>query len=271
MENMETLMDTYLQLLTDILHDGTDKEDRTGVGTRSIFGHQIKINLEDGFPLLTTKKMSRNAVIHDLLWMISGSTNIDYLNKNGVHIWDPWADENGDVGPVYGRQWRAWPDGNGGLIDQIDWVVSEIKKNPDSRRLIVSAWNVADLDKMSIPPCPTMFQFNVTSGRLSCHLYQRSADAFLGLPFNIAGFSLLTSMIAHVTNLDVGQYVHSFGDLHLYKTHLLLAKEQLSRKPYNLPQLTLAKTVTDIFDFKYEHITFNNYNAHPHIKADIAI
>ncbi len=260
-----------MKILSDILDKGADKEDRTGVGTRSIFGHQIAFDLSDGFPLLTTKRLSTKAVIHDLLWMLSGSTNIKYLNENGVHIWDPWADAHGDVGPVYGHQWRSWPDGQGGVIDQIEWIISEIKTNPDSRRLIVSAWNVADLNKMSVPPCPTLFQFNVTDGFLSCHLYQRSADAFLGLPFNIAGFSLLTEMVAHVTGLKPGHYVHSFGDLHLYKSHINLAKEQLKRKPFALPSLLLSQDVTDIFKFTYNDIVVEDYKAHPHIKADVAI
>ena len=264
-------MYTYTRLLSDILEKGSDKEDRTGVGTRSIFGHQISFDLSDGFPLLTTKRLPTKAVIHDILWMLSGSTNIKYLNDNGVHIWDPWADETGDVGPVYGRQWRAWPNGQGGVIDQIEWVINEIKTNPDSRRLIVSAWNVADLDKMAVPPCPTLFQFNVTNGFLSCHLYQRSADAFIGLPFNIAGFSLLTEMVAHVTGLMPGRYVHSFGDLHLYKSHIDLAKEQLKRIPFAPPKLILAQEITDIFEFTHENITVENYDAHPHIKADVAI
>lgn len=264
-------MDTYTRLLSYILENGSNKEDRTGVGTRSIFGYQIAFNLSDGFPLLTTKRLPTKAVIHDILWMLSGSTNVKYLNDNGVHIWDPWADETGDVGPVYGRQWRAWPDGQGGVIDQIEWVINEIKTNPDSRRLIVSAWNVADLNKMAVPPCPTLFQFNVTNGFLSCHLYQRSADAFIGLPFNIAGFSLLTEMVAHVTDLKPGHYVHSFGDLHLYKSHIDLAKEQLKRIPFAPPKLILSQEITDIFEFTHENIIVENYNAHPHIKADVAI
>ena len=264
-------MKAYLQLLSVILDHGVDKEDRTKVGTRSVFGRQIELNLCDGFPLITTKYLSKKVVIHDLLWMLSGSTNIEYLNKNGVHIWDPWADENGEVGPVYGRQWRAWPDGRGGFIDQIDWVVREIKSNPNSRRLIVSAWNVAELEEMSVPPCPTLFQFNVTNGYLSCHLYQRSADAFIGLPFNIAGFSLLTAMIAQVTNLKPERFIHSFGDLHLYAPHIDLARLQLTREPFQLPRLVLSENVKNIFDFSCDNITIENYQAHPHIKADVAI
>jgi len=264
-------LDAYLKILTDILEDGVDKDDRTNVGTRSIFGYQYSINLNDGFPLLTTKLLSIKAVVHDMLWMLSGSTNVDYLNQHNVHIWDPWADEDGDVGPVYGHQWRRWPNSSGGTIDQIQWVIDEIAKTPDSRRLIVSAWNVADLSKMSVPPCPTMFQFNVTDDRLSCHLYQRSADAFIGLPFNIAGFSLLTAMIAHVTGLKLGSFHHSFGDLHLYQNHIELAKMQLERKPHQLPELVLCDKVSSIFDFKYENIVVRNYLAHPRIVADVAI
>ncbi|RLA54462.1 MAG: thymidylate synthase [Gammaproteobacteria bacterium] len=266
-------MRQYLDILAHILESGTNKEDRTGVGTRSVFGYQAAIDLSQGFPVLTTKKLSLDAIIHDVLWMLSGSTNIKYLNDNGVHIWDPWADPSGDVGPVYGKQWRNWPkaNGDGDGIDQIAWVISEIRSNPDSRRLIVSAWNVAELDAMSIPPCPTLFQFNVTNGRLSCHLYQRSSDAFIGLPFNIAGFALLTEMVAHVCGLDVGVLTISFGDLHLYSNHLSLAEEQLTREAKELPQLSINSTREDILAITRDDIVVSNYNAHPHIKAEIAI
>ena len=264
-------MRQYLDILSHVLESGIDKEDRTGVGTRSVFGYQTAIDLTEGFPLLTTKRLSPDKVIHDVLWMLSGSTNIKYLNDNDVHIWDPWADSSGDVGPVYGKQWRNWtsPDGTG--IDQIAWVISEIRSKPSSRRLIVSAWNVADLAAMTIPPCPTLFQFNVTNGRLSCHLYQRSSDAFIGLPFNIAGFALLTEMVAHVCELDVGVLTISFGDLHLYSTHLSLAKDQLSRETKELPGLSIDKARKDIFAITREDIVVTNYSAHPHILAEVAI
>lgn len=264
-------MRQYLDILAHVLESGTDKGDRTGVGTRSVFGYQTVIDLSLGFPVLTTKRMSLDAVIHDVLWMLSGSTNIKYLNDNGVHIWDSWADPSGDVGPVYGKQWRRWPDSDGTGIDQIAWVISEIRSNPDSRRLIVSAWNVAELEAMSIPPCPTLFQFNVTDGRLACHLFQRSSDAFIGLPFNIAGFALLTEMVAHVCELAVGHLIISFGDLHLYTPHLSLAEDQLTRAPYDLPQLRFRKNCPDIFNICREDIIVTNYNAHPHIKAQIAV
>ncbi len=264
-------MKQYLGLLDQIIEDGNDRDDRTGVGTRGLFGNQLTYDLTDGFPLLTTKKLSIKNIIHDMLWMLSGSTNIKYLNDNDVHIWDPWADENGEVGPVYGKQWRKWPDDNGNLIDQINTVVTQIKTNPSSRRLIVSAWNVADLDKMAIPPCPVLFQFYVHNNILSCHLYQRSADVFIGLPFNIAGFALLTEMIAHVCNLKTGKLIHSFGDVHLYKTHITLAKKQLCREPFKLPKLILSPEVKSVFDFKYDHIKIECYKAHPFIKSEIAI
>lgn len=264
-------MREYLDILSHVLASGTDKGDRTGVGTRSVFGHQMVIDLSQGFPALTTKRLPLKAVIHDILWMLSGRTNIKYLNDNGVHIWDPWADASGDVGPVYGKQWREWSNGDGDGFDQIAWVISEIRSNPNSRRLLVSAWNVVEISKMSIPPCSTIFQFNVTEGKLSCHLYQRSADAFIGLPFSIAGYALLTEMVAQVCNLGVGFLTISFGDLHLYLPHIPLAKEQLTRNPYDLPQLSFGNVDRDIFAIRYENIVISNYNAHPHIKADVAI
>lgn len=264
-------MQQYHELLARIINDGDDRSDRTGVGTRSLFGYQMEYDLSKNFPLLTTKKLSINSIIHDILWMLSGSTNVRYLNDNNVHIWDPWADENGDVGPVYGKQWRAWPDGQGKLIDQMACVVSDIKNNPFSRRLIVSAWNVADLDKMAVPPCPCLFQFYVHDGNLSCHLYQRSADVFIGLPFNIAGFSLLTEMIAHVCGLKAKRLVHSFGDVHLYNNHIVLAKEQLKRSLFKLPSLSLNSKITNLFGFKFDDIKIRNYEFHPFIKSDIAI
>lgn len=264
-------MRQYHELLTRIISEGDDREDRTGVGTKGLFGYQMEYNLSDGFPLLTTKKLSINSIVHDILWMLSGSTNVHYLNDHNVHIWDPWADADGEVGPVYGKQWRAWPDGQGGFIDQMEYVVSEIKKNPSSRRMIVSAWNVADLDKMAVPPCPCLFQFYVHEGYLSCHLYQRSADVFIGLPFNIAGFSLLTEMVAHVCKLKAGRLIHSFGDVHLYKTHLVLAEKQLRRRIHTLPSLSLNANIRNLFEFKIGDINIQNYEPHPFIKAEIAI
>lgn len=264
-------MRQYLDLLEHIIENGTDRGDRTGVGTRSVFGYQYRHDLRDGFPLLTTKKMPIKAIIHDMLWMLRGDTNIKYLNDHGVHIWDPWADSKGDVGPVYGSQWRSWQGPDGGSIDQICSVLEEIKSNPNSRRLIVSAWNVADLDRMAIPPCPTLFQFYVADNKLSCHLYQRSADAFIGLPFNIAGFSLLTEMFAQAAGLEPGEFIHSFGDVHLYEPHIALAKEQLLREPFPLPKLVLDPGIKDLLRFEHCHIAVRNYRAHPHIKAEIAI
>lgn len=264
-------MRQYLDLLYKILVDGVDRGDRTKVGTRSIFGYQLRLNLHSAFPLLTTKRLPVKAVVHDLLWMIRGDTNIKYLNAHGVHIWDPWADVFGEVGPVYGKQWRAWAGPSGQKIDQLQKTISQIKCDPSSRRLVVSAWNVAELDKMAVPPCPTLFQFHVEKGRLSCHLYQRSADAFIGLPFNIAQFSLLTCMIAQITGLERGDFIHSFGDVHLYQTHLKLAELQLTRAPLLLPILVLNPQIRDIADFTYNDINIQGYNAHPHIKADVAI
>lgn len=264
-------MRQYLDILAHILESGTNREDRTGVGTRSVFGYQTIIDLAQGFPVLTTKRLSLDAIIHDVLWMLSGSTNIKYLNDKGVHMWDPWADPSGDVGPVYGKQWRNWPNGTGDGIDQIAWIIAEIRSNPGSRRLIVSAWNVAELEAMSIPPCATLFQFNVTSGHLSCHLFLRSSDAFIGLPFNIAGFALLTAMVAYVCELAVGHLIISFGDLHLYKPHLSLAEEQLTREPFDSPKLHFGKESRDIFNINREDIIVSDYNAHPDIKAQIAV
>lgn len=241
------------------------------MGTRSLFGYQYRLNLTNGFPLLTTKKLNVDAVIHDILWMLSGSTNIKYLNANGVHIWDPWADKDGDVGPVYGSQWRRWPDGAGGEIDQISWLLNEIRTNPNSRRLIISAWNVADLSKMAVPPCPTMFQFSVNNGKLSCHLYQRSADAFIGLPFNIAGFALVTEMVAAACGLKSGEFIHSFGDVHLYRNHFQLAEKQLKRSPYELPSLVFSKSFDHLSEIRRDDISVMDYKAHPFIKAHVAV
>lgn len=264
-------MRQYLDLLEHIIENGVNRSDRTGVGTRGVFGYQYRHDLCDGFPLLTTKKLPIKAIVHDMLWMLRGDTNIKYLNDHGVHIWDPWADSAGDVGPVYGSQWRSWQGPDGSSIDQISAVLEEIKSNPNSRRLVVSAWNVADLDRMAIPPCPTLFQFYVADGKLSCHLYQRSADAFLGLPFNIAGFALLTTMFAHVTGLQPGEFIHSFGDVHLYEPHIPLAKEQLLREPFPLPNLKINQKVNELLRIQYQHVSVEKYRAHPHIKAEVAI
>jgi thymidylate synthase len=264
-------MREYLTLLSTIMSVGTDKKDRTGVGTRSLFGYQLRLDLAQGFPLLTTKQLPVKSVVYDLLWMIRGETNVRFLNDHGVRIWNPWADEFGEVGPVYGRQWRAWPDGSGGTIDQLQEIISLMRSDPNSRRLVVSAWNVADLDKMAVPPCPTLFQFNVTNGKLSCHLYQRSADAFIGLPFNIAQFALLTCMAAHVTGLEPSHFIHSFGDVHLYQPHIPLAERQLSREPRPLPELRLNPAVKEVTDFAFDDIEIRNYQPHPRIKADVVI
>lgn len=259
-------MKQYHNFLTHILENGSAKSDRTGTGTLSVFGYQMRFNLQKGFPLVTTKKIHFKSVVHELLWMLSGDTNINYLNKNGVTIWDEWADENGNLGRIYGAQWRNW-----GGIDQIANVIKEIKTNPDSRRLIVSAWNVYDLPDMALAPCHTMFQFYVNDGKLSCHLYQRSADAFLGVPFNIAFYSLLTHMIAQVTGLEVGEFVWTGGDCHLYSNHIDQAKLQLTRQPYSLPNVVLNKYVNDIDDFKYKDVNLFGYKSHPKIKADVAV
>lgn len=254
-----------------VLDNGVKKEDRTGTGTISVFGYQMRFNLEDGFPLVTTKKLHTKSIIHELLWFLKGDTNIKYLKDNGVRIWDEWADAEGNLGPVYGYQWRNWPTPNGGHIDQIAQVVEMIKKNPDSRRLIVSAWNVADINNMKLPPCHAFFQFYVANGKLSCQLYQRSADIFLGVPFNIASYALLTMMIAQVCNLGLGDFVHTFGDAHLYSNHIEQTHLQLSRDFRPLPTMKINPNVKSIFDFKFEDFTLENYDPHPHIKGEVAV
>ena len=256
-------MKQYLDLMQKVLNEGQEKSDRTGTGTLSIFGHQMEFDLSDGFPLVTTKKVHLKSIVHELIWFLQGSTNISYLKENGVSIWDEWADEKGDLGPVYGAQWRSWPDGNNGTIDQIQNLIQGIKTNPDSRRHIVSAWNPALVDEMALPPCHSLFQFYVANEELSCQLYQRSADIFLGVPFNIASYALLTHMVAHVCNLKAGKFVHTFGDAHLYLNHLDQAKLQLSRDTKILPQLKLNSEVKNIFDFKFEDIEIVNYESHP--------
>lgn len=264
-------MQQYLDLARRIRDEGTTKEDRTGTGTRSVFGHQMRFNLEDGFPMVTTKKLHLKSIIHELLWFIAGDTNIKYLKDNGVRIWDEWADENGDLGPVYGHQWRSWPTPSGDTVDQITNLIDTIKNNPDSRRMIVSAWNVADVDHMALPPCHCLFQFYVADGKLSCQLYQRSADVFLGVPFNIASYALLTMMIAQVCDLGLGDFVHTFGDAHLYMNHMEQIDIQLSRDPKPLPTMAINPDVKDIFDFKFEDFELQNYEAHPHIKGLVAV
>ena len=264
-------MKQYLDLMQKVLDEGQEKSDRTGTGTLSIFGHQMKFDLSKGFPLVTTKKVHLKSIIHELIWFLQGSTNISYLKENGVSIWDEWADENGDLGPVYGAQWRSWPDGNNGTIDQIENLINGINNNPDSRRHIVSAWNPALVDEMALPPCHSLFQFYVADGELSCQLYQRSADIFLGVPFNIASYALLTHMIAQVCNLKAGKFVHTLGDAHLYINHLEQAKLQLSREIMGLPELKLSSNVDNIFDFKFEDIEIVNYESHPAISAPIAV
>lgn len=264
-------MKQYHDLMQKILDEGTKKTDRTGTGTLSIFGHQMRFDLSEGFPLVTTKKLHLRSIIIELLWFLRGSTNIDWLKENGVSIWDEWADENGDLGPVYGYQWRHWPDGRGGEIDQIKKLVEQIKNKPDSRRHIVSAWNVADVDNMALPPCHTLFQFYVADGKLSCQLYQRSADVFLGVPFNIASYALFTMMLAQVCDLEPGDFVHTFGDAHLYLNHLEQAKLQLSRDHRPLPTMKINPDVKDLFAFKYEDFELVNYDPHPHIKAPVAV
>ncbi|HWK86374.1 MAG TPA: thymidylate synthase [Xanthobacteraceae bacterium] len=261
----------YLDLLKRILDTGARKEDRTGTGTLSVFGHQMRFDLAEGFPLVTTKKLHTKSIVHELLWFLAGDTNVKYLQDNGVTIWDEWADKHGELGPVYGKQWRSWSAPDGGVIDQMRGVVEDIKRNPDSRRLIVSAWNPADLPKMALAPCHALFQFYVANGRLSCQLYQRSADVFLGVPFNIASYALLTHMVAHVTGLQPGDFVHTLGDAHLYRNHLAQARLQLTRKPHPLPQLKLNPDVKDLFAFRYEDIAIENYVADAPIKADIAV
>jgi len=264
-------MKPYLDLMRHVLVSGTQKGDRTGTGTRSVFGHQIRFDLSEGFPVLTTKKLHLRSIIHELLWFINGDTNIRYLKENKVRIWDEWADENGDLGPVYGSQWRSWPDGAGGTIDQITNLIEQITSNPNSRRLIVSAWNVADVDQMALPPCHCLFQFYVANGRLSCQLYQRSADIFLGVPFNIASYSLFTMMIAQVCGLKPGEFIHTFGDAHLYSNHVEQAEIQLLRDVHLLPTMNINPDVTSIFEFSYEDFELVNYDPHPHIKAVVAI
>lgn len=264
-------MQTYLNLMQHVLQHGIDKSDRTGTGTRSVFGYQMRFDLQAGFPLVTTKKLHLRSIIHELLWFLRGDTNIQYLKDNGVSIWDEWADENGELGPVYGYQWRSWPAPNGQSIDQIGQLVEQIKSNPDSRRLIVSAWNPALVDEMALPPCHCLFQFYVANGKLSCQLYQRSADIFLGVPFNIASYALLTHMVAQVCGLQVGDFVHTLGDAHLYHNHIEQAKLQLSRQPRPLPHLRLNPEVKDLFGFCYDDFTIEGYDPHPHIKAEVAI
>ncbi len=264
-------MRAYLDLLARALNEGADRGDRTGTGTRGVFGHQMRFDLAQGFPLVTTKKLHLRSIIHELLWFLRGETNIGYLKDNNVRIWDEWADENGDLGPVYGSQWRSWPDGKGGHIDQIAGVVEQIRRNPHSRRLIVSAWNPAMVDEMALPPCHCLFQFYVSNGRLSCQLYQRSGDIFLGVPFNIASYALLTHMVAQVTGLEAGDFVHTLGDAHLYHNHLEQARLQLSREPLPLPRLRLNPDVTDLFAFRFEDIAIEGYEAHGHIAAPVAV
>ncbi|MBO5584062.1 MAG: thymidylate synthase [Prevotella sp.] len=264
-------MKQYLSLLQRILDEGTVKTDRTGTGTKSIFGHQMRFDLNEGFPLLTTKKLHLKSIIHELLWFLRGDTNIAYLKANGVSIWDEWADENGDLGPVYGQQWRSWPDYKGGTIDQISNVVEMILHDPDSRRMIVSAWNPAEIEQMALPPCHCLFQFYVADGRLSLQLYQRSADTFLGVPFNIASYALLLMMMAQVTGLKAGEFIHTTGDTHLYLNHLEQARLQLTREPRPLPKMLINPEVSSIFDFKYEDFQLTDYNPHPHIKAAVSV
>jgi thymidylate synthase len=264
-------MEQYQQLLQHILDHGTEKSDRTGTGTLSVFGYQMRYNLEEGFPLVTTKKLHLRSIIHELLWFLKGDTNIQYLKDNKVSIWDEWADEEGNLGPVYGYQWRSWPTPDGGSIDQISQLIAQIKKNPDSRRLIVSAWNVACVNDMALPPCHTLFQFYVANGKLSCQLYQRSADTFLGIPFNIASYALLTMMVAQVCGLKAGEFIHTLGDTHLYLNHLDQAKIQLSRTPKKLPEIRINPLISSIFDFKFEDFELVGYDPHPHIKAEVAV
>src|SRR5437588_5875638 len=264
-------MRQYLELMERILKEGVEKRDRTGTGTLSVFGHQMRFDLDEGFPLVTTKKLHLKSIVYELLWFLNGDTNVKYLNEHGVTIWDEWADPNGGLGPVYGRQWRSWPAPDGGTIDQIANVVAAIRRNPDSRRLIVTAWNPADVDKMALPPCHCLFQFYVARGRLSCQLYQRSADIFLGVPFNIASYALLTMMVAQVTGLKPGEFVHTFGDAHLYLNHLEQARLQLTRAPRALPTMKINPAVRDIFGFRFEDFTLEGYEPHPHIKAAVAV
>ena len=264
-------MQQYLDLLKHILHTGTEKTDRTGTGTKSVFGYQMRFDLQNGFPLVTTKKVHLKSIVHELLWFLKGETNIAYLKENNVKIWDEWADSTGELGPVYGKQWRSWEGKDGKIVDQITELVAEIKKNPDSRRLIVSAWNVAELSKMALMPCHTIFQFYIADKKLSCQLYQRSADVFLGVPFNIASYALLTLMIAQVCDLQPGEFIHTFGDVHIYNNHTEQVNEQLSRTPFPLPTMKINLAVKNIFDFKFEDFTLENYQCHPAIKARVAV
>jgi thymidylate synthase len=264
-------MRQYLDLMNKVLESGIKKEDRTGTGTISIFGHQMRFDLSEGFPILTTKKLHLRSIIHELLWFINGETNIKYLKENKVRIWDEWADENGELGPVYGSQWRSWQGADGKVVDQLSWVINEIKENPSSRRLIVNSWNAAEIENMALPPCHMMFQFYVNDGKLSCQLYQRSADIFLGVPFNIASYALFTMMVARVTGYEPGDFVHTFGDAHLYMDHLEQTRLQLSREIYPLPTMKINPEVRSIFDFKYEDFELVDYQAHPHIKAKVSV
>ncbi|HLS70948.1 MAG TPA: thymidylate synthase [Chitinophagaceae bacterium] len=264
-------MEQYLKLVRHILDNGIDKSDRTGVGTRSVFGYQMRFNLAKGFPILTTKKLHLPSIIYELLWFIKGDTNIKYLQENGVRIWNEWADENGDLGPVYGKQWRSWKGADGKVHDQLKKAIDNIKNNPDSRRIIINAWNVGELEDMALTPCHALFQFYVANGKLSCQLYQRSADVFLGVPFNIASYALLTMMIAQVCGLELGDFVHTFGDVHLYNNHFEQAEEQLKRTPYTLPKMKINPTVKNIEDFNFEDFNLEDYEAHPHIKAKVAV
>ena len=264
-------MQQYLDLMRLVVNTGSEKIDRTGVGTLSIFGHQMRFNLEDGFPMLTTKKLHLKSIIHELIWFLNGDTNITYLNQHGVRIWNEWADENGELGPVYGEQWRSWPAGDGETIDQIVNLVSGLKDNPDSRRHLVTAWNPSVLKEMALPPCHCLFQFYVADGKLSCQLYQRSADIFLGVPFNIASYALLTLMLAQVTNYSPGEFIHTMGDAHIYKNHVTQVREQLARSPKSLPRMQLNRNVKNIFDFSYEDFTLTDYNPAPHIAAKVAV
>lgn len=264
-------MKQYLNLINDVLENGTKKEDRTGTGTISTFGYQMRFDLQKGFPLLTTKKLHTKSIIHELLWFLAGDTNIAYLQENGVRIWNEWADENGELGPVYGKQWRSWEGADGRTIDQIQAVLEQIKNNPDSRRMIVNAWNVADVDKMALPPCHCLFQFYVADGKLSCQLYQRSADIFLGVPFNIASYALLTMMMAQVTNLEPGEFVHTLGDAHIYSNHIDQVKLQLTREPRSLPTMKINPNVTDLFKFTFDDFSLEGYDPHPHIKGAVSV
>lgn len=264
-------MKQYIDLLNRVMSEGTLKSDRTGTGTKSVFGHQMRFNLADGFPLLTTKKLHLKSIIYELLWFLKGDTNVHYLQEHGVRIWNEWADENGELGPIYGHQWRSWPDGEGGVIDQISQAIDLIKNNPDSRRIMVSAWNVADIPSMKLPPCHALFQFYVADGKLSLQLYQRSADIFLGVPFNIASYSLLLMMMAQATGLEAGEFVHTLGDAHIYTNHFEQVREQMSREPRKLPRMVINPDVKDLFEFKYEDFTLEDYDPHPHIKGVVAV